>query len=251
MRVLKDQLAAYTNKFQTDWDDYLGVVAGAYRMTVNEATGYSPFYLVYGREAEMPHETHVKGIQHAEGLSEYAEKLATVMAHTWESVSKQQLTNVDAYNKRPREPLKFKPYEVGEYFMLKRQPKRFYMTKSSRVKMKLCAKLQYRWVGPYRITRLISPVLYEADIHGRTVRVHAVNMKPKTENWMKKSPEAQYTLTHGDKQWLLKKQRDQAAKTDEDGESDGGHIEEDDDQAWGNMMKKIVPRILSRHIIGG
>ena len=41
----------------------------------------------------------------------------------------------------------------------------------------------YRWSGPYRVTSVLSPVLYEAFVHGRMTRVHAINMKPKTENW--------------------------------------------------------------------
>ena len=32
--------------------------------------------------------------------------------------------------------------------------------------------------GPYRITEKINPVLYEAEIDGKKVRVHAVNMRP-------------------------------------------------------------------------
>ena len=67
--------------------------------------------------------------------------------------------------------------------MLKCHPKRFYIDTSKKEKTKILAKLQYRWVGPYRISRVLSPVLYEAFVHGRTIRVHAVNMKPKTETW--------------------------------------------------------------------
>jgi hypothetical protein len=35
-----------------------------------------------------------------------------------------------------------------------------------------------RYEGPYRIVRVVNPVLYEAEIDGKLVRVHAVNMKP-------------------------------------------------------------------------
>jgi hypothetical protein len=44
---------------------------------------------------------------------------------------------------------------------------------------KISRKLQARWEGPYRITRKVSPVLYEAIIDGVKKRVHAINMKPK------------------------------------------------------------------------
>ena len=36
------------------------------------------------------------------------------------------------------------------------------------------------------MVRTISPVLYDAMIYGKETRVHAINMKPKTENWTEK-----------------------------------------------------------------
>jgi hypothetical protein len=168
-------------------------------MTVNEATGYSPFYLVYGREPEMPSgeflETRLNETE--EKLEEYVKGFVQVMRHTWEGVSWKFIQNVDEYNKIPKEPLQFEPYEVGDYFMLRKHPKRHYIDSKTRRKGKLTAKLQFRWVGPYRITRVISPVLYDAMIHGKEVRVHAVNMKPKTENWHEKQLRTDKSDTSG------------------------------------------------------
>jgi hypothetical protein len=84
---------------------------------------------------------------------------------------------VDTFNRRLKEPLMFKPYEVGDYFMLRRTPKRFLRGKKKTV-FKLTYKLQHRWTGPFVITKVISPILYDAYVHGITKRVHAVNMKP-------------------------------------------------------------------------
>ena len=104
MRVIKDQLAAYVNKFQTNWDEYLGIISGAYQMTVNKATGYSPFHLVYGREPEMPSgeflETRLNETE--EELEEYVKGFVQVMRHTWERVSWKFIQNVDEYNKIPK-----------------------------------------------------------------------------------------------------------------------------------------------------
>ncbi len=41
----------------------------------------------------------------------------------------------------------------------------------------LSAKLQYRFCGPYVVTKVLSPVTFEADIHGKATVVHALNMK--------------------------------------------------------------------------
>jgi len=37
-----------------DWDEKLPSVAFAYRTSVHESTGFTPFYLMYGREASLP-----------------------------------------------------------------------------------------------------------------------------------------------------------------------------------------------------
>ena len=36
------------------WDDWLPSIAFAYHTSVNEVTGYTPFYLMFGREASIP-----------------------------------------------------------------------------------------------------------------------------------------------------------------------------------------------------
>ena len=81
-------------------------------MTVNEATGYSPFYFIYGREVEMPAGDFVEDQANlTEDLQEYVKGFVEVMSHTWEHVSHKFLTNVDLYNKRPKEPQVFVPFE--------------------------------------------------------------------------------------------------------------------------------------------
>ena len=42
---------------------------------------------------------------------------------------------------------------------------------------KISSSFQYRWDGPYTITKKFSPVLYEAIINSKNEIVHAVNMK--------------------------------------------------------------------------
>ena len=115
----------------------------------------------------------------SEGLTEYVENLVKMMAHTGERVRLLVVMNVDIYNRIPQESLEFKSYEAGEHFMLKRQPERLDMDEKSRERMKLVTKFENRWVGAYWITKQLSQRLYDADIHERTGRDHAVNIKIK------------------------------------------------------------------------
>ena len=178
MAILKDQLASYVNAFHDNWDEHVGMVAQAYHSTRNEATGFTPYFLMHGREMSVPDEVHVESLdQKKENLSEYALRLAQTLQFIWNYVGQRVTDNVDVYNKRPKEPLQFKPYHVGDYFMMKRVPKAYLRGKRKQV-FKLTYKLQERWTGPFRIVKVISPILYDADIHGVIKRVHAVNMKP-------------------------------------------------------------------------
>ena len=44
--------------------------------------------------------------------------------------------------------------------------------------LKISQQLLERFEGPYKIVGKISPVLYDAVVNGKEVRVHASNMKP-------------------------------------------------------------------------
>jgi transposase InsO family protein len=175
MRTLKDMLSAYVNRFQNDWDEHLAVVANAYRTTVNDATGFTPFEMMYGRQASMPDEDHIR---QEVPISLYVRNLREALEHTWASVSERVVSNVDRMNQRPSVPLKFIPCKVGDFVMVKRVPHVRYRSKLHEERMKLSQSLQPRYTGPYLIHRVISPVLYEVDMHGRLRVVHALKVKP-------------------------------------------------------------------------
>jgi len=174
VRTMKDMLSSFVNEFQDDWDHYLPVVANCYNSTVNDATGFTPFFLLHGREASMPDEDYIRARQ---SVNEYAATLRKALLLTWEANSERVLRNTAVFNRRPVRPLKFRPFRVGEYFMLRRVPHRFYRSKKHEEKVKISQALQCRYTGPYMVTEVISPVLYGTTIHGRRLRVHAGKMK--------------------------------------------------------------------------
>ena len=53
-RSLKDILRKLVNNNISAWEEHLGSALLAYRQSVSETTGYSPFYLLYGRRARYP-----------------------------------------------------------------------------------------------------------------------------------------------------------------------------------------------------
>jgi hypothetical protein len=83
--VLKDMLAMFVHQNQADWDIYIPVVAHAYRTTVNTVTGYSPFRMLYGREARLPTESWIEKIANNSNwnLSQYVHELTKALMFCW------------------------------------------------------------------------------------------------------------------------------------------------------------------------
>ena len=57
--TLNDCISMYVSKDQKDWDIFLNHIVFAINSSVQETTGYSPFYLLYGREALLPLEAEL------------------------------------------------------------------------------------------------------------------------------------------------------------------------------------------------
>ena len=49
-RYLNSAMTALHGDFGLDWDRYVDAAVFTYRVSLNDATGYSPFFLLYGRE---------------------------------------------------------------------------------------------------------------------------------------------------------------------------------------------------------
>ena len=53
-RTLKELMAKSVNNFAPDWENRLGDCLAAYRVSVSSVTGYTPFFLLYGRHGRAP-----------------------------------------------------------------------------------------------------------------------------------------------------------------------------------------------------
>jgi hypothetical protein len=178
MRYLKDTLSGYCNRFQDDWDLYLVHIANAYNSTINLATGYTPFYLLFGREMIMPgEESRMMSKEETRTYSKWARKMTEVFLYTWEHVHTSALLNEDRVVTRPVVPLEFHCYELGDWVYLRRVPMRGYKGPKDLERRQTSSKLQMRWTGPYRVVEVHSDVLVSCLVHGKVQVTHAINMK--------------------------------------------------------------------------
>lgn len=199
--TMKNQLYHYANAKHTDWDVYLHTVEQAYNTTVSAATGYTPFYAMFGREMQTSDvvglEDDLVGVS-GESVDEdgrtWVDVLCARLDMAWTKITERAHENhvrknrmgkgISDFNEesgRVRKNLRSHPYREyapGDQFYRKRNPLREFKSETDKAKYKIARKLQARFEGPYVVTERLSPVLYEAEVNGRRVIVHAINMKP-------------------------------------------------------------------------
>ncbi|GBM46022.1 Retrovirus-related Pol polyprotein from transposon 412 [Araneus ventricosus] len=173
-KTLADMLSMYVDVEQRNWDTILPFVAFAYNSAKQDTTGFSPFFLIHGRDIEtpldviLPHDTE----NHADN---YVQQLIT-RAEEARQLAKRHILNAQAVDKRQYDE-RHRPvnYNVGDLVWVF-TPVR---------KVGLSEKLLRRCFGPYRITRRLSDVTYEVQIIEVNSRqqskkdiVHVLRLKP-------------------------------------------------------------------------
>ena len=66
-KTLIGMLKTLEENEKKSWKDHLEKLAFAYNATVNKSTGFSPFFLMFGREVRLPIDI-MFGIEQEEGL---------------------------------------------------------------------------------------------------------------------------------------------------------------------------------------
>jgi hypothetical protein len=179
-QTLKNQLKAFTNAQQSDWDVHLDIVQFAYNTTVHNVTGFSPHFMVYGREAKQPHESWIGKFTKVTSLPQYVNALVKTLQTVWQATAEHKTAEVAQMNKATAKKHTFVEYQVGDRFYLAQEPDRTFTDYNDpkRIQYSLSPKLQVKYYGPYVITKKYSPVLYESKLNDIVRTVHAIHMKP-------------------------------------------------------------------------
>ncbi|UYV72260.1 K02A2.6-like [Cordylochernes scorpioides] len=173
-KTLTDMLSMYVDVEQKIWDEVLPFVTFAYNTAKKETTGFSPFFLVHGREAETTLDSLLP-YHDNDNVGDYVQHLITTAEET------RHLAQLHLYRGQEKDRVyydrKHRPvdYNVGDLVWL------FIPVR----KVGLSEKLIKKYFGPYRITRKLSPVNYEIEAISdspkhRKIRdtVHVLRMKP-------------------------------------------------------------------------
>ena len=163
-------LSHYVNS-HTNWDEVLPFFLMAYRATPIVTTGYSPFFLLHGREMSLPsnEELNAKVESTDQNIKQRIDNLRTSLKQAYKAVNeasrKSQKRNKKHYDRRA----KSRSFAYGDYVYL-HNPAR---------KPGLSRKFHKYWVGPYKVTAKVSELSYEIlGKHDRRQVVHINRLKP-------------------------------------------------------------------------
>ena len=180
MRPMKDAISIYCDESQKDWDLHLNGITMSYNTTVNTQTGFTPYYMMFGREARMPNELWLRAFSQARGVLPFVTKMVNVLTKVWESAEQSKPKEVARMiaGVHPKTHLKFVDYKVGDFIMMCVVPKPTTLGWIEAKHRKVNLKLQPRYAGPYQIVKWVSPVVYIIKVDGTNRVIHAINMKP-------------------------------------------------------------------------
>ena len=169
-RTLHTGLSHLVNHSHTVWDLQVPFFLMGYRATPHTTTGYSPFYLLHGREMSLPGNENLKAKVSTNpwDIDQRVENLKASLRSAFRSV---KWANKKSHQKNKRyhdRRAKHREFVVGDLvylYQLARRPS-------------LSAKFFYPWTGPHQITAKLLTLNYEIqDRKAKKQIVHINRLK--------------------------------------------------------------------------
>ena len=164
-RTLEEMMRARINFQQTDWDEHLAVAELAFNNSVQASTGFTPFYLNYGQEVQMPLDYAIaaaKPINNPEAavrIRRLHADLERARLHI-EQAQHRQARYADAHRRAVT-------FNVGDSVLLSTEHLRFVGSDTR------TPKFTYKFIGPFKIKRVVNENAYELDLPPQ-LQIHPV-----------------------------------------------------------------------------
>ncbi|GFV50906.1 hypothetical protein TNCV_3921991 [Trichonephila clavipes] len=173
-KTLADMLSMYVDVEQKNWDEILPFVTFAYNTAKQETTGFTPFYLLHGREAETTLDTMLPFCP-----NDFDDNNITKIAARAEE--SRQLARVHTLRAQDKDRRRYD----SKHQMVSYAPGDLVWIYTPVRKVGLSEKLLRRYFGPYQVLRRLSAVTYEVQDFDPASRkrklrevVHVLRMKP-------------------------------------------------------------------------
>lgn len=161
-RTLEDMLRAYCHDRQDTWDTRLAAAEFAYNNSVNISTKFTPFFLDCGQHPNTPATLLTGTTRHGhnatseEFLARWHRDIEAAKSHLRDAQSRQ----AHFANLRRRDYA----FRVGAQVLL---------SSKDLTLRELCKKLRLKYQGPWRVSKVISPVAYKLDLPA-SMTIHPV-----------------------------------------------------------------------------
>ena len=168
---LLDMLSTTVKDHKMDWDQCIRRVCLAYNSSVHASTGYSPFYLMYGRQVNLPVDLMYGSTPHeACTLGDYAHTLRNNLTEAYVLARRKGITEHNRQKALYDVKVHGAPYQVGDWVWLH----------SPAVPRGQCRKLHHPWTGPFKVVECIGECDYKIKSkNGKMIRVvHFDRLKP-------------------------------------------------------------------------
>lgn len=169
-RLILQIIRCFLKKTQNKWDVHLQQLAGAIRSTENRQTGYTPNFLLFGREVSQPLDLLLGGKKYNEEdqvVAEYVIRLQNTLSSV-HMLSRENLKMAQRRQKRDYDlNTNFRTYTVGDVVL----------KIDSAKKVGQSPKLRAPWKGPYIVVEEKSPVLYKIQDKKGTTVIHHDRLK--------------------------------------------------------------------------
>ena len=130
-----------------DWDEYLPALLFAYRVSVNDATGYSPYMLTRGREATLPLDVVLQLDETSVTKDDYVEQMTSRLKRALDVTRRNQYENhIANYD---RAPARTKPsFKQGDKVLIWGKAAKEARLEIAGDKRSLPTKWRNPWIGP-------------------------------------------------------------------------------------------------------
>jgi hypothetical protein len=171
-RTLKDMLAKTVNDRHDDWDVWISQVLLAYRTTTHMSTGFTPHYMMFGREARMPVDVIAPDPPGEKDLSrqQYVRESKERFQKSYEMARETTGKSTQRYKEYYDAKANGKPFEIGDRVWLH----------VPYVKKGKSLKLSRPWTGPYVVMKKLSDLVYRIQMENnkkKRVVVHFNRLK--------------------------------------------------------------------------
>ena len=159
---LEQYLRMFIDHRQEQWTEWLGTAEFAYNNKVNTSTKVSLFRANSERDLRMGFEMRKQG--KSEGAKEFVERMKTIQEEAQVALKKAQ---EEMKKQADRKRGEVEEYRVGDLVLLNMKDLKWQM------EGRRMEKLMERFVGPYKIKRVISTNAVELELP-KTVKIHPV-----------------------------------------------------------------------------